>query len=158
MNGMALVLVAALLWGVGSLFAKVAVLTVDPWATSLVRSAVLVPVVATFVLRETGLDSGCCTGVPAIARIGVGKRREQTRSNHTVVRTQFQQSRGESTFRTTEPVFCFVGLQRITHDRITTSEETRRDRPGRARSLPARRQLRVACSLRVSATHVREVP
>ncbi len=31
----------------------------------------------------------------------------------TVVRTQFQQSRGESTCRTTEPVFCFVGLQSL---------------------------------------------
>lgn len=56
MNGMALVLVAAVLWGVGSLFAKVAVATVDPWTTALVRSAVFFPVVAAFVLRGTDLE------------------------------------------------------------------------------------------------------
>jgi transporter family protein len=70
MNGMALILAAAVLWGVGSLFAKVAVFTVDPWTTSLVRSAVFFPVVVGFVAR--GADLEWSADRPAVYALGAG--------------------------------------------------------------------------------------
>lgn len=70
MHGIVLVLLAAVLWGVGSLFAKVAVFTVDPWTTSLVRSAVFFPVVVGFVAR--GADLEFSAGRPAAYALGAG--------------------------------------------------------------------------------------
>jgi transporter family protein len=79
MRGIWLVLTAAVLWGVGSLFSKVAVATVDPWTAALVRSLVFFPIVAAFVLRRTrvswradratlyGIGAGLATGVSILS-------------------------------------------------------------------------------------------
>lgn len=57
MHGLALILIAAALWGVGAFFSKVAVASVSPWTTSLVRSAVFFPLVAGFVLSRTRVSA-----------------------------------------------------------------------------------------------------
>jgi transporter family protein len=76
MNGIALVLVAAVLWGVGSFVSKVAVTAIGPWTASLVRSAVFFPLVTGYVLwrREPDLEQGdgLLYGALAGAVLGVG--------------------------------------------------------------------------------------
>lgn len=76
MNGIVLVLVAALLWGVGSFVSKVAVTSVGPWTAALVRSVVFFPLVAGFVLwrRQSPLERnrGLAYGAVAGAVLGVG--------------------------------------------------------------------------------------
>jgi transporter family protein len=76
MNGIALVVVAALLWGVGSFVSKVAVTAIGPWTAALVRSIVFFPLVAGFVLwrRQPSLERnrGLVYGALAGAVLGVG--------------------------------------------------------------------------------------
>jgi uncharacterized membrane protein len=52
MHGLLMILLAAVVWGVGDIFSKLAVETTSPWLTSLVRSATFFPIVAACVLRQ----------------------------------------------------------------------------------------------------------
>jgi transporter family protein len=74
MRGLALVLLAALLWGIGGFLSKLAVASVSPWTAALVRSVVFFPVVAIFVARRAEfrwrLDR--TTGYAAVAGLLVG--------------------------------------------------------------------------------------
>lgn len=52
MHGLVWIVLAAVLWGVGDVFSKVAVATASPWLTSLVRSLFFFPIVAGWAIRR----------------------------------------------------------------------------------------------------------
>lgn len=55
MTGLTLILFAAVLWGIGAFLSKIAVLSINPWATSLVRSLVFFPIVAGYISHRTDI-------------------------------------------------------------------------------------------------------
>jgi len=70
-----MILLAAVVWGVGDVFSKVAVETTSPWLTSLARSATFFPIVALYVLRRgrprTRLDRTTLSAAGAGVLVGV---------------------------------------------------------------------------------------
>jgi transporter family protein len=73
-NGLVLILAAAVLWGIGSFFSKLAVTTIEPWTAALVRSVVFFPIVGGYVASQTRLTwpSGTSAGYALAAGVLTG--------------------------------------------------------------------------------------